>query len=154
MLNRQLRANGFRACHCGRSALAWLLLAGPGLVLATAPAVAALPVISEIPDQRLPLNRSLAVPFTVQEAGTHTPGLVIRAVSSNPALIPERHLRLAGSGAHRELILRPVLGQTGSARITVSVRDGTGRASERPFQVEVGRAAYPPGAGDQPINHF
>jgi hypothetical protein len=65
-----------------------------------------------------------AVSFTVGDAELAAANLTVSANSSNLALLPLSGIVFGGSGANRTITLTPVIGQTGSAIITVTVSDG------------------------------
>jgi hypothetical protein len=88
------------------------------------------PTISNIVDQTIwvggVLTRStehLEVDFTVGDVET-LDGLILRATSSNQALIPDAGIGFGGTGFNRTLTLNPLAGQTGIATISVTVGDG------------------------------
>jgi len=84
------------------------------------------PTVSTIADQTIDQDGTLApLPFTVGDVETAAGSLVVTAMSSNPALVPDGNIVLGGSGANRTIGLTPAAGQYGSATITVSVSDGT-----------------------------
>jgi hypothetical protein len=93
--------------------------------------IGAAPVVSDIADQTIDANHSTAViPFTVSDADSPAASLTITASSSNPTLVPDSNIVLGGSGGNRTIVVTPVLDQTGSAIITLSVSDGTSSTLE------------------------
>jgi len=66
-----------------------------------------------------------ALAFTVGDAVTPPGDLVVTAVSSNQALVPDggANIVLGGSGADRTITITPLMGQTGMTTITVTVTD-------------------------------
>lgn len=67
-------------------------------------------------------GHSLGVDFTILDAETASTALVLSAVSSNQAVVPDANLNLSGTAAARNIKITPV--GTGYATITVSVSDG------------------------------
>lgn len=95
------------------------------------------PTITAIGDQTMPANTSsAALGFVVGDAETAAAALAVTVSSSNEQLLPAAGLVLGGSGASRSLTLTPVVGQTGSAQVTVVVSDGELSASNR-FELTV-----------------
>jgi VCBS repeat-containing protein len=67
-------------------------------------------------------DRSGTINLTVGDVDTAA--LTLSAASSNPALVPNANVVFAGSGANRTLTARAVAGRTGTATVTVTVKDG------------------------------
>lgn len=65
------------------------------------------------------------LPFTVQDAQTPASLLVVTATSDNTTLVPNNpaNLVLSGAGSNRFIQIVPVAGQSGTASITLEVRD-------------------------------
>lgn len=83
------------------------------------------PECSWIPDQRtVPGSQVNDIAFTVRDPETAAAALLVNAVSSNTALLPQSNITLGGGGAERTLSLAPSAGQSGVSTITVSVSDG------------------------------
>lgn len=96
------------------------------------------PVISSIPDQRIPRNRpSAPIPFTVSDTETPAADLQVTAISSNPSILSNDGLIFGGSGTDRTLTLDPANGRADAATVTVTVNDGTSTSSTS-FDVSVG----------------
>ncbi len=75
------------------------------------------------------VDTSLTVNFTLQDVDTPSRFLLVAATSNNPVLIPndDRHLIIQGGNnltGRRSLVITPAAGQTGDARIDISVSDG------------------------------
>ena len=88
------------------------------------------PTISSIADQVVVQNKATAaIPFTVGDAESSASSLTVSAISSNTGLVPNANIILGGSGANRTVKVTPVVGQIGSAQITVSVSDGVNKTS-------------------------
>jgi hypothetical protein len=95
--------------------------------------------LSPIADQIIPPGGSSgALSFNFGNLGA-TPGsaLQVSAASTNQTLIPNANLVIGGSGTNRTLTITPVIGQTGSSLVTVSVTDGVWTNS-RSFTATVG----------------
>lgn len=87
--------------------------------------VADAPNISNIPSQSTDEDISTAaIPFTVGDIDSPLSGLTITARSSNPALVPDGNIILAGSDASRTIKVIPVAGMSGTTTITLLVSDG------------------------------
>ncbi len=71
--------------------------------------------------------------------------LILSAVSSNPALIPNENLVFGGSGSERTITATALPGATGIAFITLQVSDGE-LTTEQQFQVNV--------FGPEAVRHF
>lgn len=96
------------------------------------------PVISAIPDQAIPKNRpSDPIAFTITDAETSEANLQVSATSSNPLVLPDSGITLAGSDANRTVILDPTNGRIGETTITISVTDGLATTSLS-FAVTIG----------------
>lgn len=95
------------------------------------------PTISSIADVTTDEDvATSAIPFTVNDLETPAASLTVTAASSNPTLIPTNRITLGGTGNARTVTLRPVLNQSGSASITLTVRDG-GLAANTTFNFTV-----------------
>lgn len=68
------------------------------------------------------VSGALAIAVDDEESGP-TP-LILTAVSSNPALLPDTGIVLGGSGSNRTVTVSPVAWLAGSATVTLSVSDG------------------------------
>ncbi|MFO1005951.1 MAG: Ig-like domain-containing protein [Planctomycetaceae bacterium] len=97
-----------------------------------------LPSISQIADQIVPEDTVLGpLSFTISDAETPADLLTITAISSNPALIPNANLVLAGSGTDRTITLTPSANQFGGpVTITLTLDDGTSTV-QMTFQVVI-----------------
>ena len=83
------------------------------------------PTLSDIPDRETDQDVPTGViPFMVGDAQTPATALEVTATSSNPTLLPESGILLAGSGASRSVQLFPAAGRSGQATVTVRVSDG------------------------------
>ena len=96
------------------------------------------PTISAIGGQTINEDTvSPAIPFTVGDLETPANALLVSAKSSNPVLVPNGNIQLAGAGTSRTITLTPAATQNGLATITVTVRDGEGLASSSSFSLTV-----------------
>ena len=114
-----------------------------GVAISTAGilAVTDVPTISTVPDQFVAMNQSTPpLPFTVNHAFTDAALLSVSAASSNPALVPDANVALAGGGANRFVTVTPASSQTGYATVTLTVSDGNTTGNSR-FLVVVREAA-------------
>ena len=84
------------------------------------------PTVGVIADQSIPQGSSGGpIAVIVGDPETAPAALVVTAVSSNNALLPNANITLGGSGANRTISFTPLASQYGSTTITVSVFDGT-----------------------------
>jgi VCBS repeat-containing protein len=74
-------------------------------------------------------DRSGTVNLTVADADNASSALTLTASSSNTALVPNGNVVLGGGGANRTLTARAVSGRSGTAVVTVTVRDGQATGS-------------------------
>jgi beta-glucanase (GH16 family) len=82
------------------------------------------------------------VPFSL--TGTAARFAAVGAVSSNPSLVPNQNLHLAGSGTQRTLTVTPPPGQVGTATITLTVTEPIwGGRTTSSFVVNVINSALP-----------
>ncbi|HKS36835.1 MAG TPA: Ig-like domain-containing protein [Verrucomicrobiae bacterium] len=89
------------------------------------------PTISAIADQVTTQNvATAAIPFVVGDAQSASGNLTLSGVSSNPGLVPDANIVFGGADAARTVTVTPVLDQTGSATITVTVSDGNLTSSQ------------------------
>jgi len=98
----------------------------------------AAPAISGFSDTSLDQDTTSApIRFTVQDAETPPDALTISVESSDPALLPPAGLVISGSGSNRNLVVTPEADTTGTATVTVRVRDTAGRETVRSARVSV-----------------
>jgi uncharacterized repeat protein (TIGR01451 family) len=109
------------------------------------PPIVSPPLISDISNQTTNEDMVLGpVPFTVNDIDTPTSNLVVTAISSNPALIPNGNIILSGSGTDRRVTITPATNQSGSAMITITVSDGALTTNDT-FVVAINAVNDPPG---------
>lgn len=113
-----------------------LLHASTGFTLTVLPVNDA-PVIDPIPDQQVPEDGQITVPFTVWDVDDPADGLAVSARSSDTRLLPDTGIRLEGTGRDRRLVLTPRADQVGSVQVTVVAGDGR-LTTERSFTLYVG----------------
>lgn len=83
------------------------------------------PVVSDIADQSVNEDTVIGpLAFAIGDAETAAGSLTISAASSNPALIPNANIVFGGSGSNRTVRVTPATNQSGTATITITVRDG------------------------------
>jgi len=75
--------------------------------------------------------------FKVGDAQTAAGQLAVTVSSSNEALMPAAGIELSGDGADRSVILTPTAGQSGTADITLSVKDAAGMTSTQKMSLSV-----------------
>jgi surface-anchored protein len=110
------------------------------------------PTISDVPDQSTNEDTPTgAISFTVGDTQSALADLVVTAVSSNQALVPEGNIVLGGSGANRTVTLTPVANKFGTTTITLTVRDTGGLTATDTFLLTVNSVNDPPTADDQSL---
>lgn len=121
------------------------------LVIRDNPTANQRPTISAIPDQQINAGGHTGdIPFTIGDAETPAASLSVRAGSSNEAVIPAGNIVLGGSGASRTVRVSAPAGALGSAKITVTVSDGSLEGSQN-FFVTVTQGNSAPIANSQQI---
>jgi hypothetical protein len=126
----------------GTSTITLIATDAQGLSTSTAFAVtftnAAPTITGTLPNQTLLTTASTGpIAFTVGDDNTPAADLVVSAVSSNPAVVPESSITLGGAGAARTVSIGGLPGTAGTSTITLTVRDADGAFSERTFAVTV-----------------
>ncbi len=92
------------------------------------------PTISNVLNRLINSSTSTGViPFAIGDSQTAATDLVVTAISSNPALLPNSGIVLGGTGANRTISLSPALGQAGQAKISISVTDAGGLTAQSTF---------------------
>lgn len=86
----------------------------------TAPTISSIPNVSTNED-----FSTYSIPFTIGDDQTAPGSLMVLAVSSNPNVLPNSSITLAGSGGNRTITLTPLPNSNGVATVTVSVTDGS-----------------------------
>jgi len=119
------------------------LSAGIAFVV-TVSAVNDAPTLTVPADQVIAKNQaSAALSFQVSDLETPAANLVVSAKASSTTLFPAANIVLGGSGTKRTVKVKPATNRTGTATITVTVRDGA-TSTSRTFKVTV---ANPPTIG-------
>jgi hypothetical protein len=91
----------------------------------TVTAVNDAPTIAAITNKTTPEDTTLEVALTLGDVDNDPATLVVAATSLNTTLVPNTGLSVTGSGANRTLRIVPALNQHGTARIRVTVSDGS-----------------------------
>ena len=100
--------------------------------------VNAAPTISSFADQTIDEGTETALmSFTVGDAETAAGALTVSVSSSNGSIVPDSAIELTGSGAARSLMIFPAVEQSGTATITVAVRDADGAQASSKFELTV-----------------
>lgn len=111
------------------------------------------PSISAIANQTINLNASTAaLVFTVGDSVTAASALIMSGLSSNPTLFPTIRITFSGNGAARTVKVRPGSNQSGTATITLTVKDGGGLKATTSFTVTVNTAPTITTVANQLIN--
>ena len=104
----------------------------------TVTAVNDAPTISNVADQATSEDTSTAaIPVTVSDLDDAAASLVLTATSSNASLVPNVNITLGGSGASRTVVIIPAANQSGTATITLRVRDAAGAEATDTFILTV-----------------
>jgi autotransporter-associated beta strand protein len=99
--------------------------------LAVTAVYSGIPTLSDIADQATEEDTATAaIPFTVADDDTPASDLLVTAASSDPVLLPDGNIVLAGSGADRNITLNPAPDRFGEVTVTVTVSDGVDSASD------------------------
>jgi Concanavalin A-like lectin/glucanases superfamily/FG-GAP-like repeat/HYR domain len=102
------------------------------------------PVISDLPSRTIAANSNTGdIPFTIGDAETPVPGLLVSATSSNTTLVPVGNITLDGSGSNRTVRVTPAANLTGTSLITITVSDGVLTTNDT-FLVTVTNVPPPP----------
>jgi hypothetical protein len=97
-----------------------------------------LPTISAIGSQNIEEDETTgAIPFTVGDLETSAAALTVQATSSNTGLLPVNRIEFGGSGASRTVRVDPLANQSGTAQVTVTVRDANGGSASTSFTLTV-----------------
>ena len=103
------------------------------------------PTITAITNRVIAVDTTASgIAFTIGDAETSAPGLTLSGASDNQGLVPNANITFGGVNASRTVTVRPAAGQTGVARITVTVSDGTTNSTSS-FQLSVRLRPAPPG---------
>ncbi|MEY2407860.1 MAG: large repetitive protein, partial [Verrucomicrobiota bacterium] len=111
-----------------------------GSVLSTGAVLRVLvpPHISDVAD--ITIDEDTATPvmnFSVDDLETPSTALVVTATSSNPLLVPLANILLGGAAGNRTVQVLPATNQSGSALITLRVRDADDAIGSDTFLVTV-----------------
>ena len=87
------------------------------------------PALTQLSDQRVDEGQTLEVPIVLTDPDRTLNSLTVTAQSDNSALVGDDEFDISGSGGNRVLRLTPKAGQSGAARITVTVSDGQSQAT-------------------------
>ena len=100
--------------------------------------VNAAPTISSFADQTIDEGtETTPMSFTIGDAETAAGALTVSVSSSNGSIVPDSAIELTGSGAARTLMIFPAAEQSGTATITVAVRDAGGAQASSKFELTV-----------------
>jgi len=102
------------------------------------------PTITAITNRLIAVDTTTSAAFTIGDAETAASALTLSGVSDNQGLVPNANITFGGANANRTVTVRPATGQTGLARITVTVSDGTTNAASS-FQLTVRLRPAAPG---------
>jgi hypothetical protein len=77
------------------------------------------------------------ITFEIGDDATAAEALEVSVASSDEALLPLAGIQLGGYGASRSLLLVPEPGKSGTAQVTVSVKDAQGSVSTQALALDV-----------------
>jgi hypothetical protein len=101
-------------------------------------AVNSAPTISSIAAQTIDEGGATDVlAFTIGDAETSADALTVAVSSSNGSMLPADAFEMTGSGSSRALTIFPAAEQSGTANITIAVRDDDGATSSSKFDLMV-----------------
>ena len=107
--------------------------------------VADAPKISEIASVSLLEDSILeGIEFTVSDPDTPLSDLQLLVASDNPDLLPSANLEIVGSDAKRKLRIVPLPDRSGTANVSLTVRDLEGAEAKTQFTVQVIAVNDPP----------
>ena len=112
------------------------------IVVAMSRSQAGYPMISGLANQRIDVNQQTdVIKFNVYDDSTSVDDLTFTYTSNLPSLVPanDNHIILGGSGSDRTVQVIPARDQSGTALITIIVRDSDGDTNQDSFEVEVNR---------------
>lgn len=111
------------------------------------------PTITSIAAQTIKVNEDTPViSVTVNDAQTPAANLTVTAASDNTNLVPTGNIQFGGGGSTRQFIIRPAANQSGTANITITVRDADGNVAESKFKLTVlGQAPTISAIADQTV---
>jgi len=96
------------------------------------------PGISGIPDQTITANSNTGpLAFTIGDSAFAASQLTLGALSSNPTFVPTANIVFGGTLSNRSVTVTPVLGQAGSALVTVVVTNPAGMTAGSSFTLSV-----------------
>ena len=101
-------------------------------------AVNVAPTISSVVNQTIDEGGATDVlAFTVGDAETSADALTVSVSSSNSSMVPADSFEMTGNGSSRSLTIFPAAEQSGTATITIAVRDAGGAVSSSKFDLTV-----------------
>jgi hypothetical protein len=96
------------------------------------------PVISAIANQTIDEGGMTDVlTFTIGDAETSPDALTVSVSSSNDSIVQADGFEMTGSGGERALMIFPAADQSGTATITIAVRDAGGAVTNGKFDLTV-----------------
>lgn len=97
-----------------------------------------IPVISAVSDASIVEGAAPSpIAFTISDLETPLNNLTLTATSSNQALIPNGNIVFAGVTGSRTITTTPVLGESGTATITITLDDNAGGVVTKTFVVTI-----------------
>lgn len=110
------------------------------------------PSISAVANRRTDPGKSTGpIRFSIEDLETPANKLLVSGRSSDPDLIPDQNILLTGQDASRDVTLVPVPGRTGTAVITLMVKDGGGLSASAVFELKVAEVSGAPKGEPQSV---
>jgi hypothetical protein len=108
----------------------------------TPPAANVAPAVSAITDRSVDQDTAVGpIEFGISDRETPAGSLMVSAAADGNGLFPADGITLGGGGTLRSITLTPLEAATGTATITISVRDADGALATRSFAVQVNARA-------------
>jgi hypothetical protein len=96
------------------------------------------PTISSIAAQTIDEGDATnTLAFTIGDAETTADALTVSVSSSNGSMLPADAFEMTGSGSNRALTIFPAADQSGTATVTIAVRDAGGATTSSKFDLTV-----------------
>lgn len=103
--------------------------------------VACAPVVGDLPNQSIAMNSALPARLFLAEDDVAQGSLQVTATSSNPTLLPQASIVLAGASPYYTIAATPAANQLGTTTVGVTASDGTANFTEN-FSLTVTGTAF------------
>ncbi|MEI8651167.1 Ig-like domain-containing protein [Paraglaciecola sp. Hal342] len=95
------------------------------------------PTITNVSNQSTNEDVAKTVNFTVTDVETADGSLAVTRSTSNSTLLPVGNIVLGGSGSNRTVRMTPVANKSGTATVTLTVKDGSNATRSDSFVLSV-----------------